>query len=143
MRDSKGRFINGHSTPIEWRESWSSKNKQYRHTEEAKQNISKSLIGNTRNLGKIRLNQRGENHWNWKGGKHISEGYIKVLFNGKYVYEHHKVWCEANEFPIIPHGCVVHHRDMNGTNNIPDNLVLLPKQLHDELHWDIRKKGGD
>ncbi len=34
----------------------------------------------------------------------------------------------------IPPGFVVHHRDYNGRNNVPDNLEVLSRGEHDRLH---------
>ena len=55
MRDSKGRFVKGHSVPKEWKESYSEKNRLYRHTEEAKR--------------KIKFHSKGARNPTWKGGK--------------------------------------------------------------------------
>ncbi len=34
----------------------------------------------------------------------------------------------------IPKGYVVHHRDLNAQNNIPDNLLIMTKEEHDTFH---------
>ena len=75
MRDKKGRFIKGHEVLPQWREKASivSKGNTYRkgsiHTEEAKEKNRSAHLGIIAwNKGKTCLNQRGKNHWNWKGG---------------------------------------------------------------------------
>lgn len=35
----------------------------------------------------------------------------------------------------IPPGYEIHHIDQNRNNNDIDNLILLPKKLHSQLHW--------
>jgi ribonucleotide reductase alpha subunit len=37
----------------------------------------------------------------------------------------------------IPKGYVVHHKDGNSQNNIPQNLQILPKEEHDALHGEL------
>ena len=135
MRDSHGRFIKGHIVPQEWRESFREKTKGRKCSAETIEKLRERMIGNTINLGKKRPNQAGINHWRWKGGRIIKGGYAKVRYKGKYVFEHHLKWCIANQMPVIPKGCVIHHRNENRLDNNPENLVLLPANFHNELHW--------
>lgn len=44
-----------------------------------------------------------------------------------------------NKYGNIPEGYVVHHLDMNKTNNDPSNLIILPSTQHTELHNYLRK----
>lgn len=39
-----------------------------------------------------------------------------------------------NDSKFIKSGLVVHHRDYNALNNAPENLEIMTKQAHDELH---------
>lgn len=39
-----------------------------------------------------------------------------------------------NEVGPIPEGYEVHHRDFSTTNNTPDNLELLTKEAHNQIH---------
>jgi len=142
MRDNKGKFVKGHEVPNKWRISCSKQFSGKKLSKEICNKISQSLIGNTRNLDTKRPNQTGEKHWKWKGGRIIKNGYSKILFNGKYILEHHLNWCIANNFLYIPKGMVVHHKNEDKLDNNPENLVLLPNNYHTKLHWEVEKQQG-
>ena len=115
-RDEKGRFVKG---VIPW---------------------CKGLTKNTdKRIMKIAKSKTGKNYYNWKGGKtrHPS-GAIRVSENGRQFWEHHQIWCTHNNMLIIPHGCEVHHRDLNPANNNPDKIILLPTGSHRQLHYQIQ-----
>ena len=84
------------------------------------------------------LRRRGPEHYNWKGGIKISDGYRKILARGHsradggYVKEHLLVAERAfgRELPI---GAVIHHVDRNGLNNSNSNLVLCQDQAYHML----------
>lgn len=86
--------------------------------------------------------QVGDQHWNWKSGRFFVKhhGYYKRSINGRKFSEHHYIWIRENKMPI-PKGCVIHHKNMDKTDNRIENLVLLPKDVHDNLHWYLRKNG--
>ena len=90
-------------------------------------------------INRIALSKTGENYYNWKGGrtKHPS-GAIKLSENGRQFWEHHKIWCKHNQMLIIPNGCEIHHIDCNPSNNNPNNLTLLPKNIHRQLHYQLQ-----
>lgn len=89
-------------------------------------------------------NLRGKNNYNYKRGWYIdTTGYKRVLYNNKYVKEHQLNWCIANDFPIIPRGFCIHHRDENRLNNKPENLVLLSIGIHQKAHMAWRNKNAD
>jgi hypothetical protein len=67
-----------------------------------------------------------------------STGYMVKVLNNKQILEHHYVWVKHNQFPV-PKGFVIHHRDMNKTNNHIDNLLLLPKRYHTSIHQKLIK----
>ena len=87
--------------------------------------------------------QYGKKHWNYKGGRFFNKilgRYIRSI-NGKKIPEHHFVWIQENQIPILK-GCVIHHKNLDKTDNKIENLILLPKDVHDNLHWYIRKNFG-
>ena len=84
--------------------------------------------------------QSGEKNSRWNGGQQIDgSGYRRILRNGKYVLEHHINWCIANKIPIVPQGCVIHHKNQNKLDNSPENLVMLTVDLHTKIHWELKK----
>jgi hypothetical protein len=58
--------------------------------------------------------------------------YRYVNREGKFVIAHRAIWAAA--YGVIPEGCVIHHLDGNGLNNSLDNLAMMTKAEHDELH---------
>ena len=79
----------------------------------------------------MKIIQQGSNHSSWKGGRILhSSGYIHVwvkkhpFANPKgYVFEHRLVVEKILNRYLKPEE-VVHHIDMDGLNNDPDNLML-------------------
>ncbi len=49
------------------------------------------------------------------------------------VKEHQKAWVKSTGREL-PHGWDVHHINLNHNDNSPENLVALPRELHNELH---------
>jgi len=89
--------------------------------------------------GKKRWEISGENHWAWKGGYSIDKNGYKVIQNnrdtlGEKILEHRKVWVEANG--EIPSGYVIHHINGNKLDNRLENLRMVTRQEHIELHRD-------
>ena len=37
----------------------------------------------------------------------------------------------------IPEGYVIHHKDKDQNNNNPHNLLCMPRDEHNKLHWDM------
>ena len=142
IRDSKGRFVKGHKVPLDWRDSWS---EQFTGKKMSNEQIEKQRIrmqGNSINLGKKRPNQTGENHWNYKNGI-IKDDYKRIIHNGKYFREHHVNWMNANNFWYIPDGFVVHHRNLDKLDNRPENLILMPREIHTSWHWKVNKMNNN
>lgn len=85
--------------------------------------------------------QSGERSVGWKGGIHKkSNGYIEIYCPShpnankrKSVYEHQLV-AEKKLGRYLKNGEVVHHIDMNKSNNAVDNLIVLTNQNHMKLH---------
>ncbi len=71
---------------------------------------------------------------NWKGGKTIKKSnYIMIRINGKYIYEHRLVMEKHIGYPLDKKTSI-HHIDGNRQNNKIENLLLIPKKVHDTLH---------
>lgn len=105
-RDHDEKFIHGHNYSREW----------YATQERAK--------------------QRGEDHPAYKGGTYIdADGYRRIYNHDtqKYEREHRKI-AESMLGRKLTGGEDVHHKDKNKLNNDPENLEVLSKDLHHELH---------
>lgn len=79
-----------------------------------------------------------------------------IKINSKRFLLSHYIWSKNNGMLSVPQNCIIHHRDFNRQNNEINNLVMLPKSWHTELHnkyellndpnrkyWGINKQGGD
>lgn len=67
-----------------------------------------------------------------------SGGYIVLTVNGRRVYEHVLI-AEKALGRKLPLDAVVHHIDLDPSNNDPNNLVICPDQAyHMELHMRMR-----
>jgi ribonucleotide reductase alpha subunit len=64
---------------------------------------------------------RSQDYW-W-----LNNGQATNRLEHRYIAEHHYS-------TQIPSGYVVHHRDFNAQNNAPDNLEIMSKAAHHELH---------
>lgn len=69
----------------------------------------------------------------WWEGKRLDK------FKGR-IYEHHYVYCSANNLKYLPKGFVIHHIDQNINNNGISNLQMLSISDHMKLHWRLRKE---
>ena len=81
-----------------------------------------------------RNGKAGDKHWNWKGGRCRSHGYIKIAVEDDhllaperdkdgYVLEHRSVMAEMIGRPLYSFE-TVHHKDGQHDNNAADNLQL-------------------
>ena len=95
----------------------------------------------------------GENNANWKGGKHMHNGYIEVYSpqhprknKRNCVYEHDLIM-EQHIGRLLEPNEVVHHKDFNKTNNDISNLVLMTNKEHAKYHsktyWNNKKGSGE
>jgi len=83
---------------------------------------------------------RGENHFNWKGGvKRGAHIYKMIKTDSKYGYDYeHRVIMENILGRKLKSDEHVHHIDKNTKNNNLDNLMVLNKDEHLDLHMRLR-----
>jgi hypothetical protein len=81
----------------------------------------------------------GDKVWNWKGGRRVHLGYIKLKQPGHpradkqgYVFEHVLVWEAANN-QALPSDWVIHHLNGVRDDNRAENLAAMPRDEHDRL----------
>ena len=77
----------------------------------------------------------GTKHFNWKGGKYKSEGYIHVKSDrckSGYIGEHILVW-EKTYNKRLPKGWLVHHLNGIRDDNRPENLIGMKIGEHSQL----------
>ena len=82
-----------------------------------------------------RLHTRGENHYNWKGGRIIYKGYVYIrqpthihAKNG-YVLEH-RLLIEKEINRLLTSTELIHHINKIGTDNRLENLKLVTAREH-------------
>ena len=81
----------------------------------------------------------GDKVWNWKGGRRVHLGYIKLkqprhphADKQGYVFEHVLVWEAANN-QALPLDWVIHHLNGVKDDNRAENLAAMPRNEHDRL----------
>jgi hypothetical protein len=75
--------------------------------------------------GKHATRKSGEEHYAWKGGRHLRkrDGYVTVSVDGKQVLEHRIVMERELGRPLLPTE-TVHHKNGVKDDNRPENLEL-------------------
>lgn len=63
-----------------------------------------------------------------------SQNYFWLASGFKGVKSEHRLIAEFHNSSPIPKGYVVHHKDRDALNNNPNNLEIMSKKDHDELH---------
>ena len=93
----------------------------------------------------IRLGQLGAKNGKWKGGRKLNHGYVVVknYEHGRadgsgYVFEHVLV-AEKKLARAMLAGEVVHHADLDRTNNDPCNLIVMGKGEHARYHRNLNR----
>lgn len=78
--------------------------------------------------------------WIEQGKRHVTKsGYVDLYFWSRELKlqfsrrEHIVIWSMVNR-EELPSGWCVHHLDGDRSNNEPENLLGLPKGMHQELH---------
>ena len=78
---------------------------------------------------------KGKNNPNYRGKQYDNDGYrINHYPKIGRIKEHHYIVLNYLKLDKIPKGYVVHHRDCNIYNNVPENLCLLSPSDHRWLH---------
>jgi hypothetical protein len=73
-----------------------------------------------------------------RNGYHILQ--VFDSHQGRYhtIFEHVLIW-ERVHGRRVPVNCYIHHRDLDRSNNRSENLMCIPKGLHQELHARLHK----
>lgn len=91
-----------------------------------------------RKMGMMNRGKISKKYNKGKGWEH--RGYKERIFDKKQMSEQDFIWCsQAENLKYIPRGFIVHHLDLNKSNNNPSNLILLDRSSHYKLHWAIKK----
>lgn len=91
----------------------------------------------------------GSRNGRWGGGRHIANGYWRVLLPSHpkadrhgYVREHVLIWEESNG-ASLPLGWHVHHKNGDKTDNRPENLEAMSHQKHRDLIPSLLRRIGE
>ena len=76
----------------------------------------------------------GALHPNWQGEVGDGSGYLQTKVNGRYVFIHRLVWARALGLEELPDWVDVHHIDGNKHNNDINNLALVTRSAHGQMH---------
>lgn len=87
-------------------------------------------------VGVARDDITGPNSYNWVGGESIKDGYKMVLIKKRLYQREHRVVMEKAIGRKLTEDEVVHHIDGNKTNNVIENLKIVSRSQHIEMHRD-------
>jgi hypothetical protein len=89
-------------------------------------------------LGKLNplSGKNGTLHPNWKGDCSDGKGYLTRIVDGERYLAHRIVMAEMIGIHVkdLPMKLDVHHIDEDGMNNEPENLALVTRTAHRQLH---------
>jgi hypothetical protein len=94
--------------------------------------------GSKINLGRVRLDMRGANHWNWKGGINVDPYGLEFNENLKEVIRNRdRRKCRICEMTELENKrkLEVHHIDYNKENCDPKNLITLCLKCHGKTNY--------
>lgn len=83
------------------------------------------------------INRRGS----WGAGYQRVDGYNTIYVQGEPEYLHRRIWIEFRG--PIEAGTVIHHRNLDPSDQRLSNLAKLPRGKHAALHARIRKKNHE
>ena len=70
--------------------------------------------------------------------KVFNDDYPYLVYEGK-CYRCHQIVSESYANEIIPKGCDVHHINKNKNDYNFENLIILPRSIHEEIHKQDKK----
>lgn len=74
----------------------------------------------------------------WSKLKTSSDGKReKVYINGRQILISHLIW--EKHYGKIPDGYIIHHKDLNPSNNNINNLLMIERGKHNKLHRNLKK----
>ena len=81
---------------------------------------------------------------NWKGGQHVTNGYVFILrpdhpFNTDGYVTNSRLVLEAKLGRYLMAGCIPHHKNDNKRDDRPENLEELLDAEHRRLHGEERR----
>ena len=98
----------------------------------------KRPLSTKKKISRTRINRKcgvGPKNPNWKGGKKFDRGYKMVqVSKGIYRPEHRLIIKKKLGLKRLSSKLVVHHKNGNKKNNNPNNLELLTRSQHINLH---------
>ena len=108
-----------------------------KHLEKTKVKMSKSKLGK-------KMSEEHKKNW-MDSMKKLKENGKIIIWNkgltpriGKYKNNHYKTHqvyrSQKDNLPYIPKGMVIHHIDLNPSNDKPCNLIMMDKSTHHKLH---------
>jgi hypothetical protein len=116
--------------------------KGYKQTEEHRRKLSKS-VGNTKNAfksgdqrGAATRFKSGQRPWNYKGEPiHLDNGYLRQSGGTKFV--HTLIVEDALGRPLDPKKEMVHHINLDKTDNRNCNLLVCDHSYHRTIHHNM------
>ena len=90
--------------------------------------------GRQPNKGRFKKGERlGKDHWNYKGGTILPNGYKQVYYRGKIILEHRFIMGQHLCRKLLRTECV-HHINHNRSDNRIENLMIIGIKEHGKMH---------